>query len=36
MSQKATIHIGTLYTKPEYTDALIKSFLITLDIQPLA
>ncbi len=26
MSQKATIHIGTLYAKPEYTNALIESF----------
>ena len=26
MSHKAIFHIGTLYAKPEYTDALIKSF----------
>jgi heme-degrading monooxygenase HmoA len=26
MSQKTIVHIGTLYVKPEYTDALIKSF----------
>ena len=26
MNQKQIIHIGTLYAKPEYTEALIQSF----------
>ena len=26
MSQKPIVHIGTLHSKPEYTDTLIKSF----------
>lgn len=26
MRPKTIVHIGTLYAKPEYTDALIKSF----------
>lgn len=26
MSNKTIVHIGTLYAKPEYTDALIESF----------
>lgn len=26
MNQKTVVHIGTLYAKPEFTDALIESF----------
>jgi len=26
MSEKVIVHIGTLYAKPEFTDALIESF----------